>query len=29
MAKSNEEKSLTKVVKLHGVEIRKMPCGKY
>lgn len=29
MAKSNEEKSLSKVVKLHGVEIRKMPCGKY
>lgn len=29
MAKSNEEKSLSKIVKIHGVEIRKMPCGKY
>lgn len=26
---SNEQKSLAKVVKLHGIEIRKMPCGKY
>ena len=29
MAKSNEEKSLNKTVKMHGVEIKKMPCGKY
>ena len=29
MTKSNEEKSLQKIIKLHGVEIRKMPCGKY
>lgn len=29
MAKSNEEKSLSKIVKIHGVEIKKMPCGKY
>lgn len=29
MAKSNEEKSLNKVVRLHGVDIKKMPCGKY
>lgn len=29
MVKSNEEKSLSKIVKIHGVEIRKMPCGKY
>ncbi len=29
MAKSNEEKSLGKAINLHGVEIRKMPCGKY
>ena len=29
MSKSNEEKSLSKVVKLYGVEIKKMPCGKY
>lgn len=29
MSKSNEEKSLAKVVKLHGVEVKKMPCGKY
>ena len=29
MAKSNEEKSLPKQIKLHGVEIKKMPCGKY
>lgn len=29
MAKSNESLSLNKTVKLHGVEIKKMPCGKY
>lgn len=29
MTKSNEEKSLKKIVKIHGVEIKKMPCGKY
>ena len=29
MVKSNEEKSLNKTVKMHGVEIKKMPCGKY
>lgn len=29
MAKSNENKSLQKVKIVHGVEIRKMPCGKY
>lgn len=29
MSKSNETKSLPKTIKLHGVEIRKMPCGKY
>lgn len=29
MAKSNESKSLPKVKTIHGVEIRKMPCGKY
>lgn len=29
MVKSNEEKSLSKTIKLHGVEIKKMPCGKY
>lgn len=29
MAKSNEEKSLSKIIKIHGVEIKKMPCGKY
>lgn len=29
MVKSNEEKSLPKQIKLHGVEVRKMPCGKY
>lgn len=29
MAKSNEEKSLPKSKKIHGVEIKKMPCGKY
>lgn len=29
MAKSNETVSLNKTIKIHGVEIRKMPCGKY
>lgn len=29
MSKSNESLSLNKSVKLYGVEIRKMPCGKY
>lgn len=29
MAKSNENLSLPKTKKIHGVEIRKMPCGKY
>ena len=29
MAKSNEELSLNKTIKMHGVEIKKMPCGKY
>ena len=29
MPKSNESLSLNKSVKLHGVEIKKMPCGKY
>lgn len=29
MVKNNEEKSLSKIVKLHGVEVKKMPCGKY
>lgn len=29
MTKNNEEKSLSKTIKLHGVEIKKMPCGKY
>lgn len=29
MAKNNEEKSLSKIIKIHGVEIKKMPCGKY
>ena len=29
MPKSNESKSLPKSAKLYGVEIRKMPCGKY
>lgn len=29
MAKNNEELSLNKTVKMHGVEIKKMPCGKY
>ena len=29
MAKSNEILSLKESVKLYGVEIKKMPCGKY
>lgn len=29
MTKSNETKSLPKLIRIHGVEIRKMPCGKY
>lgn len=29
MVKSNEIKSLPKMKTIHGVEIRKMPCGKY
>ena len=29
MSKSNESLSLNKTVKMYGVEIRKMPCGKY
>lgn len=29
MTKSNETKSLPKVKTIHGVEVRKMPCGKY
>lgn len=29
MPKSNETKSLPKTVKMYGVEIKKMPCGKY
>lgn len=29
MTKSNEEKSLAVKRVIHGVEIRKMPCGKY
>lgn len=29
MAKSNETKSLPKTKTIHGVEIKKMPCGKY
>lgn len=29
MAKSNEIKSLPKTKTIHGVEIKKMPCGKY
>ncbi len=29
MAKSNESLSLNKTIKMHGVEIKKMPCGKY
>lgn len=29
MAKSNESLSLNETVKMYGVEVRKMPCGKY
>lgn len=29
MTKSNETKSLPKTIKVNGVEIKKMPCGKY
>lgn len=29
MVKSNESKSLQKTVEMYGVEIKKMPCGKY
>lgn len=29
MTKSNESKSLNKTIKINGVEIKKMPCGKY
>jgi len=29
MPKSNESLSLNKSIKLYGVEIKKMPCGKY
>lgn len=29
MAKTSEELSLNKTIKMHGVEIKKMPCGKY
>lgn len=29
MSKSNEIKSLSKTKTIHGVEIKKMPCGKY
>ena len=29
MAKSNESLSLKETIKIHGVEIKKMPCGKY
>ncbi len=29
MSKNNEEKSLPKTIRLYGVEIKKMPCGKY
>nr|DAQ15458.1 MAG TPA: hypothetical protein [Caudoviricetes sp.] len=29
MNMSNENKSLAKNAKIHGVEIKKMPCGKY
>lgn len=29
MPKSNDELSLNKSVKMYGVEIKKMPCGKY
>lgn len=29
MSKNNDELSLNKTVKMYGVEIKKMPCGKY
>lgn len=29
MVKSNETKSLPKAIKINGVEVKKMPCGKY
>lgn len=29
MVKSNEKLSLNETIKIHGVEIKKMPCGKY
>lgn len=29
MAKSNESLSLNEKVKMYGVEVKKMPCGKY
>lgn len=29
MEKSNENLSLPKTKKIHGVEVRKMPCGQY
>ena len=29
MSKSNDELSLNKTIKMYGVEIKKMPCGKY
>jgi len=29
MVKSNEAKSLPKTIRIHGVEVKKMPCGKY
>lgn len=29
MTKTNETKSLPKTVRMYGVEIKKMPCGKY
>lgn len=29
MSKSNENLSLPKTKRIHGVEIKKMPCGKY
>lgn len=29
MVKSNETKSLPKTIKINGVEVKKMPCGKY
>lgn len=29
MVRSNEIKSLPKTIKINGVEVKKMPCGKY